>query len=521
MRPVAASYWERLLAFSAFAAIVFGSKLWLIGAYGNATPFWDQWSVEAENLYQPFLRGTLHCSDMFTTANEHRIFTTRLLDLGLLAVNGLWNPLLQMVVNAALHAATLTLFIALLARTIGREHLPALLLFAGVFFSVPYAWENTLWGFQSQYYFVLLFSIACLWFTVTRPPLSAAWWAGAASGLLAFLSCASGICAPFAAATVGLMFYGSGLRRTRGQLLAVAILAAMAILAAALTPAVAGHEVLKPSSISKFLRVWAAVLGWPISWRVVGAILVCASPMAFAAVMLRRRPPAGSYEWFLLALVVWSIVQSVGIAYSRAACSLSTRYLDLYSIGILVNLACSLWLAQDRVGKQLGWRGRGVAVWASVLLIALGAHAVRHLPGELGKKRDNGLAQQRHTKAYLDSGDFQHLADKPLYDIPYPDPQPLASTLASPQIRSILPATLRADGRTGRLDGPVTWLLAHYYLFLMLGLAAVLELAKRSGRGNGAVPSAVDRAKDSAARTAGLSRVDEQPDVVCSRTNRA
>ncbi|MEQ1531291.1 MAG: hypothetical protein ABL925_18390, partial [Methylococcales bacterium] len=139
-----------LMAYAAFASMLFGLKLWLIGSYGNATPFWDQWDAEAANLYKPFLENKLTWADLFAPHNEHRIFTTRVLALFLLEANGVWNPLLQMVVNAGLHIGVLIAVISLCVRVVGRDYLTSLLVFAVVLFGMPYAWENTLAGFQSQ-----------------------------------------------------------------------------------------------------------------------------------------------------------------------------------------------------------------------------------------------------------------------------------------------------------------------------------------------------------------------------------
>ena len=49
-------------------------------------------------------RVVLGSGDLFTPHNEHRILFTRLLDLGVIWLNGGWSPLLQMTVNAFLHA---------------------------------------------------------------------------------------------------------------------------------------------------------------------------------------------------------------------------------------------------------------------------------------------------------------------------------------------------------------------------------------------------------------------------------
>jgi len=130
------------LAFAAFAFILCGLKLWVISTYGNATPNWHQWKAEAMNLYRPLLDGRLDWNDLFAT------FTTRLLDPSLLAANDIWNPLLQMVVNAFLYVVAVVFGIALLTRVVGRKYLPALLLFSLFLFGIPFAWENTLDGFQ-------------------------------------------------------------------------------------------------------------------------------------------------------------------------------------------------------------------------------------------------------------------------------------------------------------------------------------------------------------------------------------
>ena len=448
-----------------FATMLFGIKLWLIGTYGNGTPFWDQWDAEAVGIYKPFLEGTLNWTNLFAPHNEHRIFTTRLMALALLNINGIWNHMLQMVVNAGLHIAALVLCIVLFTRVIGRDYLPALLVFSLVLFGVPYAWENTLSGFQSQFYFVLLFSIACLWFTVTQEPLSARWWVGVACGMLAFLSLASGIFALAAAAIIDLIFYVMGLRKNVKQLLAVFILAVLFTLGTVQTPSLAYHAHLKTSSIPQFIEALMAILGWPISSNLFSVLIlnlptfvILGWPMAsnlfpviilnlptfvFVGVMLWKRPPANDSKWFLLALVVWSLGQAVSIAYGRAVGNLSSRYLDLFAISILVNFVCLILIAQDHIGKKYVWTIIGVSVWTITVLFSLGLYAGKRMPAELAEKRDTGLAQEINTRNYLATGDFIHLKDKAYLHVPYPDSKRLASILASPTIRAILPTNIR------------------------------------------------------------------------------
>lgn len=225
-----------------FVLFVFGVKVFLINEYGNATPFWDQWAADAASLYKPYLKGNLSWGSSLVPRNEHCIFITRILALGILELSGSWSPLLQMVVNAAINVAALSLIIVLLLRVVGRQHLPLLLAFAELLFSVPYAWENTLVGFQSQFYFVLFFGALCLWLLITAAPLSLKWWAGGLAGLLAFLWLASGLFAIAVALCVMLVQYVLGVRRDYFQLLGIALLSLLVYLGFLLTPILGGMK---------------------------------------------------------------------------------------------------------------------------------------------------------------------------------------------------------------------------------------------------------------------------------------
>jgi len=182
-----------LLLFGSFASILFGVQLWLISSNGNATPFWDQWDAEANGLYRPYLNHTLTFRQLLQPHNEHRIFTTRLLALVLLKVNHSWNPMLQMIVNAGLHVLAILAAIYFIIRVIGQNSLVPMLAFSLVLFGLPYGWENTLAGFQSQFYFVLLFSFTGLWLLLCHEPISIGWWFGIVLAVLAFFSLASGV----------------------------------------------------------------------------------------------------------------------------------------------------------------------------------------------------------------------------------------------------------------------------------------------------------------------------------------
>ena len=86
-------------------ALILGAKLWVVDRFGSDIPNWDQWDAEGTNLFLPYFQHHLDFIDLFKPHNEHRIFFTKALNLGLLLAGGQWDARVQCVANAALHSA--------------------------------------------------------------------------------------------------------------------------------------------------------------------------------------------------------------------------------------------------------------------------------------------------------------------------------------------------------------------------------------------------------------------------------
>jgi hypothetical protein len=431
------------LGLASFAVILFGFKLLVIGAYGNATPYWDQWAGEAKLLYAPFLEGHLEWSHMLAAHNEHRILLPRLLSLGLLSVNGVWNPLLQMVVNAGLHVGLVCLLASLLTRVVGRDYLPAILMFCLVLFSGPYGWENTLAGFQSCFYFVLLFSIGSIWLVIGAAPFSARWWAGTGLSICGFFSLASGVFAPAALAGIGTLQYLTGTRTGRLHIASVLALGCLFVLGVFLTPNCAEHAPLKAATLTQLFFSLNRVLGWPLQGDIVGPLLRNAPALLFTAIMLRTPPPADDRRWFLLALLLWMFGQDVAVAHGRAVHPVASRYMDLFAIDVLANFAC-LFSVVPRHPVQLRWSVPVAAAWTVIVLGCLGGLVHRQGRQDLQHRLETARAQELNTRNYVHTGDMRHLTDKPFLHVPYPRPEHLAAFLDTPSIRTILPRAIGA-----------------------------------------------------------------------------
>lgn len=429
------------LGVASLALILFGIKLLTIGTYGNATPYWDQWDAEALGLYAPFLEGRLEWIDMLAPHNEHRILASRLLALGLFSANGMWNPLLQMVVNAGLHVGLVCLLVSMLTMVVGRRYFLTILAFCLVLFGCPYGSENTLWGIQSCAYFVILFSVGSIWLVIGAPPFSTWWWVGAGLSVCGFFSFAAGLFVPAALAGVGALQSLTGTRTSRAHVASVLVLGFLFLIGVACTPRIFSGAPMRASTLSQLFHAWNGFMGWPIRITMLGPLLRNAPALLFAVMMLRIRPPAEDRRWFLLALILWMFGQSLAFAYGRASGSLPSRYQDHFAIDVLTNFACLLSIVQNGAAGRR-WMVAAAAAWAFVVLTFLGYDVHMHSRRVMHRRLESARAQELNTRNYVHTGDMHHLTDKPDRHIPYPKPARLAVALDMPSIRAILPKNI-------------------------------------------------------------------------------
>ncbi|HLP07351.1 MAG TPA: hypothetical protein VK178_04235 [Opitutaceae bacterium] len=237
-------------------------KWWLIARVGSDLPWIDQWGPEAD-LYRQWLSGALRWRDFFQPANEHRIVFTHLLNLGLLRLNGQWDPLLQMAVNALLNAAGT----AVLAWWIGRG-LPVVtrrlvLLVVGIVMIAPFGIQNIVWGFQSQIYLCLLLSCGALWLTTEWPASNWRWWAGAAVAISAYFAMSPGALVG-AALLAWVAWRIMEERRISKEVLPNLLLGGLVLLMAwGLRTPIPRHDVLVAPDFLRFAQVLTGVLSWP------------------------------------------------------------------------------------------------------------------------------------------------------------------------------------------------------------------------------------------------------------------
>jgi hypothetical protein len=434
----------------ACALVIVGIKIWMIDRSGSPTPFWDQWDAEGAALYPQYLSGTLRLSDLIAPHNEHRLLVTRLWSLLLFGLAGYWDPILQMLANTAILGAVVALLAAAFRPVLDAASWIALTVFATVIYALPFGWESTLAGFHSQWYFMLLFSIAGLLAIVHAAAFTPRWWLALLLGLLGYFSMAPGMLAVVAGFSTCAVQFVVGRRSGPRELAALAVFAAATIVMAVYTPVIADNAWLKAHSIGQFLGAVIAIASWPatsgdgIALMVVGAALVHAPALLTSVSVIRLRPPLDDRRWLLVALTGWAALQTAAIAYGRATAPTSSRYLDVLAVALVLNCGCLLVLLRE---PPAWWRRRrhavgALALWLLLVLGGMTVTLIRHSIPDLAHKQMTGRVEQENLRAYLETGDIGKLENKPFLAIPYPDPQRLGQIAADPVIRAVLPPAL-------------------------------------------------------------------------------
>jgi hypothetical protein len=427
---------------------VFSAKLFLMRETPVTAPFWDQWDAEAAILFGPYQQDGLAWRTMFGFHNEHRVFFSRLLALDLLAVNGEWDPRLEQVANAGIHALTAVLVAVIFWVASERRRLDLLVFVCALTFALPFGWENTLIGFQSAFYFLLLFSVLPLWLTTRHRPGTGGWWLGWLCALCGLVTAASGLLIPVAIAGVVALKVLDNRREWRDSLISLGAGACVFALGVWLaSPPLAHHAPLKAHTVADFVVTLGHDLAWPwIDFPLLSVVVWLPLAVLLAAAILRRARTT-ELERLIVGLGIWVALQSAAIAYGRGAGGAlpATRYLDFLSLGFVANTMALLALLDRARGSRAATRA-ALAVLVSWLVV--GAAGVDRLTGQslanLTVWRPFFAAHAANVRRYVITDDVAEFkAKRPTVELPYPSPERLATLLQDTDIRRILPTSIR------------------------------------------------------------------------------
>lgn len=434
------------LPWIALLATIIGARLWLVSLFATGLPIHDQWDAEAAFLFKPWLEGHLTWTDLFRLHNEHRIMPSRLLALGLLRLNGQWDAQLQMAVNAILCGIIGIAVTAAAWRFFSRQSIPCLAAAISLWLALPYAQENTLWGFQSCFYFTLIFSLIAIWGLSFHPAFSKPWWFGGMSAILACFSMASGVLAAVVVLVIAAL--RAVQRRTWAAEQTVTAIAAGLVLALGffLRQEVPHHAALKAATPLVWVNVFGRSLAWPFSEYAWFAFLIYL-PLAWLGVLYlkqRHGEERGQRQIeLLLAIGIWVVLQAAAVAYSRGADGagpIASRYMDILALGALANAgAIVVLVSASQLQRHLV---PACYFWLVAVTAGAGFTSYKQVSSQAGRQAWL-RSEEENVRAYVATGDKKFVEGNPPPRIPFPYASRLARLLNDPSIRKILPAAVR------------------------------------------------------------------------------
>ena len=422
-----------------------GGKLWLVQNYGSDVPYMDMWVAEGECVFRPWVKGELAVSAFFHPHNEHRVALTRALSLLEVVLNGQWDNRLQTVVNAFLHGSGLALLLALVAPRLSRSGVWAAAILAAALVALPFAWENTLVGFQSQFYLLLLLSVPGVWLPLHHRPGSLAWCAGLVACGLALFTIASGLVAAAAVAVTALVRAVVLRERRRDSLVTAGLAAAVAAVGLWLYNPVPGHAVLRADGLWTFLVSFADQLAFPL-FETPWLFPLLQLPVVWWLVRAVRDPDRKESVAPLAGLLLFQILQAAILAYARGgfAHGCAPRYADLQALGIALNAAALAWL-WNRRQAPFQWRIALTVAWTLAVAIGLQLRCDDAFANYLPAFRSDRAAGIEHFRKFFATGNPRALLDPPDNEVGAPQflRARLISLLSEPGVRDLMPVSIR------------------------------------------------------------------------------
>jgi hypothetical protein len=465
---------------AALFLVVLGAQLWVVELYGSPLPFWDQW-YEANSLFAPWMEGHLKWGDIFAGDSDHRIVLTHLLDLGFIWLNGRWEPLLQMTVNAFIHAAFAGGLAFCLWDFFGRKNGWLVCFLLMPFFALPYAGENAIWGINSLWYFVNIFALATLVGLGFGKPGSRWWWFGLTAAILSLFTMASGLLAPMAAGGLIILRAIKRRRIEKENLMSLGACLLFVGLGAALSVTAEYNRPLQAHTFVEFTSALARNLTWPF-FNAPEMACIIALPLALLLVLyLRPNFQASQAAELLLALALWSGLQSVVIAYGRANYGEvipASRYMDVLNVFVIASLFATVLFGQlwerDRFPK---WNGMLLPlIFAGVIFFGLCRISQIVVEDLLVPTRLMNLIAEERVETFMATGNERDLLERPTVR---PDPKVTLNVLRNAKLQTILPAACLppASSRvTGRFIAVSQCLLKHSIAILLCGLILFVVL---------------------------------------------
>lgn len=422
------------------ALFVGGAKLALVHHFASDQPFNDQWSAEGGGVFRWRLGGSFSFTHYFFPQGEHTPALTRITTVGTALLNAeQWDSRATMLVSIGAQVlSALLLWQVIGLAGLGRTGRMAAAAGVALLLAMPANYENFLWGFQTQFLFLILFGLAHVLGTLRAEQLGASWWLAQVCGLLGLFSIASGVLS----SAVLVAAAGWRLRRDRRSAWAWATLGVNLVWVA-----VGGWLLLRAffavERTTGLSGAFFAALGHLLAWPLPGPWFVILTQLPALVWLARDRLRGATPATRVLGgLVLWCWALAAAFAYGRGtgAGEIAVRYQDHLTIGLAVNLILALVLLREAPA----WRWRlWLGLWFGVLAAALAwANRPGLLRGNLGWHRDYFARQEVVLRDFLGTNDPAVLARDPEVRTYFPHFDQARDVLTDPLFRLALPSSL-------------------------------------------------------------------------------
>jgi hypothetical protein len=444
-RELRLSDWPaRMVWVGAFLAIL-GGRFLTIHLLGVSFHQADAWDHEPWYLYFPFQDGNLSWRHLFAPCNEHRIFFTRILSLGVFLVNGQWDNLVLASCNNIVYACAFTGMGLLLWHQAGRCFLSIFALAITLLGTLPFAWENTVWSFQSQFYFCVAFSVLILWLLLSRTPRDTGWYLGIAAAVWCLFTVGAGRLPAIVICCIMVLRLWVEPRQWKTHM--ATLLACAGVLGfERLLPSTPEIWSMKTRTIDQFIATFGKTFSWPFVGSEWMWILVWLPMFCLVVNRFRKRQEISSFEWLVFAIGGWGFISALGVGLKRGAFSQGpvSRYMDMTSLALLANVAAILALymrLRPVAARRCALAG---CAWALVMGCGLAQVSFDQLNYNAGARLAyNRLVVRPNIITFLREDKLSQLLSLREAQLPHPDQMAVATYLRCPRIRAILPSSIR------------------------------------------------------------------------------
>lgn len=428
-------------SFVFFVFLILLTRWYYVERFAVALPFWDQWDAEWVGLIKPWREGKFQFSSLWAPHNEHRILPTRVLTLLCFELTGTWSNLTETRANIPLGAATPLLLIYILFKLKEIHNFRWLVIFVVIAGAVlPFSWENILIGFQSQFYFINLFTLAAISLAALRPDSNRAVAGAFFLSVLSILTMASGLLTPAAVALVYLIVAMAQKNRGARSLFLIALFGLSALVGLLTMPHVAGHNFLHAQNITEFVKTCIRIMGWPLTAHKLYIGLMWLPSLITLPTMISRQKCTKA-DILMAGCFLWTGMQVLALAFGRGhdLFDVSSRYTEV----LLLGLAGNAWFVLRAV-EIFGTNPKAkiaLAAIASVFFWGIFiSHKQRAKSDLLVMKLDHQtrMIQTKNVSEYLRTANPAVL-QQPRLHIPYPKADNFQKILDQPGIRDVLP----------------------------------------------------------------------------------